>query len=654
MSPDRVSIVLASHNGVPHVDQAIASVAAQSHKDWELVLVDDGSTDATGERMNAWAARDPRIRVVHAVGGRGPAGALNLGLRHARGDFLGWTGDRGCYAPHAIERMLAALAEPVAPDAVFADHVCCAEGAAERHVRVGPIERLCLENVVGPCFLYRRELHEELAGLDESSGLAAEYDFWLRASTRFRLEPLHELLYRCRASAPREAAGPAGWRAVERHLHALPAARRAETRLHWARLLLRSGAILEAGGVLRSGLRERRRPGRRSRGRVSRTRILAPDVLGGVASLMEDLARARPADATPVELCWTRARRSRYSPRAVGERTGVPREVSVEHDYPRESLFAVLRRMRHALSPGPGVIVANDYFSLAYAARHGGDCQVVQILHGDEALHYDLACRFAPWVDAYVAVSQRIHDALCERLPQRADDVHHLPSGVPIPSRMRRPCDGPLRLVYVGRLEQRKGVLELPAIDRIATQAGASLRWSLVGSGPEEVELRRGFADDPRVRFTGGLAPQQVRALLPEHDVLVLPSHIEGLPICLLEAMAAGVVPVASDLASGIRDLVTPGVTGWLGRPGEPGAFAEAIVRLDADRGLLERSSRAAAELVRERYAIEDRAAAYYALFQQLEGRGACRRPRFRRGPSRLDRPWLPSAVVRAIRGLQR
>lgn len=653
MSPDRVSIVLASRNGVPHLDRAIASVVAQSHKEWELVLVDDGSTDATGEHMNAWASRDPRIRVVHAVGGRGLAGALNLGFRHARGDFLGWTGDRGGYAPNAIERMLAVLAEPPSPDAVFADHVCCGEGAAERRVRVGPVERLRLENVVGPCFLYRRELFEELAGLDESPGLAAEYDFWLRASTRFRLEPLHEPLYRCRACAAQET-GPAGWRAVERHLHALPAAQRAETRLHWALLLLRAGALRQAGGVLLSGLLERRRSGRRSTSRVSRTRILAPDVLGGVASLMEDLARARPADATPVELCWTRARSSRYSPRAAAEKTDLPRELSVEHDYPRESLFAVLRRMRRALSPGPGVIVANDYLSLAYAARHGGDCQVVQILHGDEALHYDLACRFAPWVDAFVAVSQRIHDSLCERLPQRADDVHHLPSGIPIPSRVRRPVDGPLRLVYTGRLEHRKGVLELPAIDRIATQAGASLRWTLVGSGPEEAELRARFAGDPRVRFTGGLAPQRVRALLPDHDVLVLPSHIEGLPICLLEAMAAGLVPVASDLASGIRELVTPGVTGWLGRPHEPGGFAEAIVRLDADRVLLERSSRAAAELVRESYAIEDRAAAYYGLFEQLEGRGARRRPRFRRGPSRLDRPWLPSAVVRVIRGLQR
>jgi glycosyltransferase involved in cell wall biosynthesis len=118
--------------------------------------------------------------------------------------------------------------------------------------------------------------------------------------------------------------------------------------------------------------------------------------------------------------------------------------------------------------------------------------------------------------------------------------------------------------------------------------------------------------------------------------------------------MAAGVVPVASDVPSGTREVIEPGSTGLLARPGDTAGFADAIARLAADPSLLARMSEAAVARVASRHSLEAFGAAFYSLLEDLGRRPIPYRPIFRRGPSRLDRPWLPNLVVRVVRRLAR
>lgn len=679
----RISLVLACHDGAAHLDASVASVVAQSEKDWELWLVDDGSTDATPARVDAWAGRDRRIHALHLTPNRGLPAALNAGFRAARGAYFGWTSDDNLYEPVALERMLARLEADPSLDGIYADYLRFDEHG-ERRVRVGPPEALPLGNDRGACFLYRREVHEELGGFDESLPLAEDYDFWLRAASLFRFAPLHELLYRYRdhpaaLTARRgDEAWRAAWLAVERHLPSLPPALRAEVRLRWCAAHFARGETRLARENVWVALSESPRAGLRPahRGALSRAllgvrparvlerlappapgpsiQLALPDALGGVASFVSYVARARPDDAPPLDVCWLRRRGSRHAPCPPELALPARRTLRVEHDWPRENLFAVLRRMRRALPPGPGVFVANDYFGLAFAARHDSGRALVQVLHGDAEVHYALAERFAGHVDAFVAVSRHIRDELRRRLPQRAGQIHWLPSGVPIPPRTRRPADGPLRLVYGGRLDRAKGALELPEIDRALTERGVPVRWTLFGSGPDEAALRRAFADSGRATFAGALAPDALAERLVEHDVFVLPSRLEGLPLALLEAMAAGLVPVASDLASGMRDALTPGEHGFLAPVGDAQAFADVIARLARERDLLERCGAAAAARARARFDHRVRAGAFFDLLRDLCEVPRAPRPRLARGPSRLDRPWLPNPLVRAIRSATR
>ena len=88
-----ISIILPTYNGEKYLSQAIESILSQTEQDWELILVNDCSTDRTGDICQAYTLKDPRIRVIHNEGNRKLPGSLNRGFREAHGDYLTWTSD---------------------------------------------------------------------------------------------------------------------------------------------------------------------------------------------------------------------------------------------------------------------------------------------------------------------------------------------------------------------------------------------------------------------------------------------------------------------------------------------------------------------------------------------------------------------------------
>jgi glycosyltransferase involved in cell wall biosynthesis len=115
------------------------------------------------------------------------------------------------------------------------------------------------------------------------------------------------------------------------------------------------------------------------------------------------------------------------------------------------------------------------------------------------------------------------------------------------------------------------------------------------------------------------------------------------------------VVPVVSDIESGVPDLVDPGVTGLLPAVGDIDAFVDAIEQLAANRAALEGMSARCRALIETQYDIRWRAAAYQALYARYEElyRPRSLDARLQYG-SRLDRPWLPNSLVRLIRSATR
>ena len=161
--------------------------------------------------------------------------------------------------------------------------------------------------------------------------------------------------------------------------------------------------------------------------------------------------------------------------------------------------------------------------------------------------------------------------------------------------------DGHPNLLFVGRHEPRKGLLELLKAYRILRKAGCDCRLLIVGTGPQEREARR-YVLTRRlegVHFLGRVSDVEKGQLLKTADVFIAPATgRESFGIVLLEPMAAGCPIVASDI-HGYKGVVKRDEHALLVPPREPKAIAGAIARLLADPGLradMRASGRARAE----------------------------------------------------------
>ena len=301
-----------------------------------------------------------------------------------------------------------------------------------------------------------------------------------------------------------------------------------------------------------------------------------------------------------------------------------------------ENLHSVLRRLRAAIPPGEGVLVANDLLELALVSAFDCHRAVIQILHGDDDYYYDLAARHENVIDAFVVYGATMERKLKERLPHRSADIYFLPYGLPDPPRRRTAAPGPLRLLFAGRYEHgQKGVLDLPLIDRALVERGVDVSWTMVGAGPDEEKLRDAWRN-PRVNFMGRKTTAEVMDIAANHDVFVLPTRYEGVPVALIEAMSVGLAPVVSNVESGVREILTDGQTGLLPPVGDTAAFADAIATLDRNRSLLESIGEAAWRYVAVQHDVRARTDAYQALFARYR---ELRRPRVAGGRAAVREP---------------
>jgi glycosyltransferase involved in cell wall biosynthesis len=159
------------------------------------------------------------------------------------------------------------------------------------------------------------------------------------------------------------------------------------------------------------------------------------------------------------------------------------------------------------------------------------------------------------------------------------------------------------RLLFVGRLAEQKGLPIL--LDALAKVEGATL--DIAGDGPERKMLEQKVNDlniSERVKILGYQSQPQVRALLKQADVFVMSSFAEGLPVVLMEAMAAG-VPVVATWVAGIPEIVRDERNGLLIPPGDANALAQAIRRLLNDPDLRNQFASAGREKIEQDFNIE-------------------------------------------------
>jgi glycosyltransferase involved in cell wall biosynthesis len=163
-----------------------------------------------------------------------------------------------------------------------------------------------------------------------------------------------------------------------------------------------------------------------------------------------------------------------------------------------------------------------------------------------------------------------------------------------------------VNVVFLGLIGKKKGVFDLVRAVPIVRKQVPQARFFLAGDGDIDAvrDLALSLGVSEAVHLPGWVAGRDKDALLASADVLVLPSHFEGLGLCILEAMAYG-VPVIATRVGGIPDVVEDGVTGLLVEPGDVERLADRLVALLLDAELRQRVRVAAFKRVRERYSVE-------------------------------------------------
>jgi glycosyltransferase involved in cell wall biosynthesis len=220
--------------------------------------------------------------------------------------------------------------------------------------------------------------------------------------------------------------------------------------------------------------------------------------------------------------------------------------------------------------------------------------------------------------EAVVVLGRRDLDVVSQSLQLRRDRMIVLHNAVPdpLPNLNRTPCSRkPCHLLFLGYLSARKGVPDL--LRALASPTMKRRRWRATVAGGGPIEEFRKLADDlgilNRLCFPGWLDQVGVSALCADADVLVLPSHAEGLAMSVLEGLSHGLAVITTPVGAH-SEVIEPDVSGILVPPGDISALADALVSVIEDETLRYRLSRGARERFLEGFDVRR----YAARLRQL------------------------------------
>lgn len=198
----KISIVLPSYNRSDMISKTIESCLNQTHKNIELIIVDDCSSDNSVEIIKQYAKEDSRIKFIQNSQNKKLPATLNVGFANAVGEYFTWISDDNLFAFNALEVMLDAIESNKFDDKskdiglVYANYVTINdEGKEIAHIYQESPEYLPIRDCVGACFLYRASVAKEVGEYNEKLFLIEDYEFFLRMGLKTKLLQIPDFLY---------------------------------------------------------------------------------------------------------------------------------------------------------------------------------------------------------------------------------------------------------------------------------------------------------------------------------------------------------------------------------------------------------------------------------------------------------------------------
>ena len=661
MPPPKITVLMPVYNGERFLEEAVESVLQQTYSDFELLVINDGSTDRSVEIISRF--QDARIRLLHNERNIGLVATLNRGIGLARGEFIArMDADDICH-PERFEAQLQWFGQH--PDAVLlATGVVMIDEDGNHagewkddllNVEPAAIRRFLprANCIAHPTIMIRTSVARKYLYSRNQDG-AEDYDLWLRlAADNLPLHKLPRPLLRYRMN-------PASVTASYRNLPA--EVKQAGTKWRFLRGAMSSFLCNRfAASVAFETVKDLARLAIKSVFRVlvgqwpddnrdllalQLNRALLVKLLirfsaffgsliplvnrsglffffpffhtGGAERVHADIVNCFRDDKPWVIFTKKSSSRSFYRFFDSGARL-LNLWPLCKYGYPFSVGLAAGFINRHSR---PCVFGSNSLFYALLLPFLKPHVRCSDLLHAFGGGVETFTLPAVPRLDRRVVINQQTRRDLLEQYEKSALDPALGERIILIPNRIELPCtvsekpSGDLQVLYVGRGAEEKRVHLVAMAARSCHEAGIPIRFVLAGevAGWLGQELRQ-YCELP-----GNISePSELSALYSASHIIVITSIREGFPLSLMEGMAHGCVPVCTQVG-GIPEHVSHHENGWLLPSGDEGcvldALQQALKSLEKDRSMLQRLSLAARKYAEKSFSGEQFCEQYQAVIR--------------------------------------
>ncbi len=186
-----VSVIIPTYNRAGTLMRSIQSVIDQSYTEWELIIVDDGSTDHTKDIVKSVMEQDLRVRYIHCPENKGQASARNTGIQEARGEYIAFQDSDDCWMPDKLQSQMSMMEDHPEYGLVYGQVVYDEGGRLS--VPYPPVDageqvfKACLkQNQIGtPTMLVRKVVFDTIGLFDTTLAALEDYELALRITKHF-------------------------------------------------------------------------------------------------------------------------------------------------------------------------------------------------------------------------------------------------------------------------------------------------------------------------------------------------------------------------------------------------------------------------------------------------------------------------------------
>lgn len=313
----------------------------------------------------------------------------------------------------------------------------------------------------------------------------------------------------------------------------------------------------------------------------------------------------------------------------------------------KENQYYVQKRLNKLLGNYRGAIVTDNALTVIAANLFKNPKTIFYLLH--DYFYVNQVIHLGDLVDTAIAHSTFFSDAVFASNPALfGNRCFYIPYGVAQLKQLPVKNNKNLNLVFLGRLDEGKGVMQLFEINKGLQAKNINVNWTIIGKGPLKDSLLLQWDSNNNVSFHEPDSTEGVYELLKSQDVFVFPTSFEGTPVSILECLANGVVTITHDLPGGIRDIVNENI-GFRCELNNNASFIDHIVMLDNNRALLLQMQENCFKKAVDEYDIEKNADNYFKLFLKYEILKRADKANSVK-MSRLDKSIFPNAIVKLIR----